>query len=175
MEQFGWTRVGLVSDNSMEHLHPGLVKTLGGDLAFCPFRGAPSLLRTLQGYGERIVTLSVGIEHAAEVLCLAYKQSLHRPQLNHTWIVYEHQVEDFFHVTSTCDNDMMRGALETVFLIQYQLSINDSNKVIVSGQTYQEYYEDYLQSLSYFAAQHNTSLNQNLYSYMILCGPLHLH
>ena len=69
----------------------------------------------------------------------------------------------------------MRGALETVFLIQYQLSINDSNKVIVSGQTYQEYYEDYLQSLSYFAAQHNTSLNQNLYSYMILCGPLHLH
>ena len=95
MEQIGWTRVGLVSDNSMEHLHPGLVKTLGGDLTFCPFRGAPSLLRTLQGYGERLVTLSVGIEHAAEVLCLAYKQSLHRPQLNHTWIVYEHQVEDF--------------------------------------------------------------------------------
>ena len=68
MEQFGWTRVGLVSDNSMEHLRPGLVNTLGGNLAFYPFRGAPSLLRMLQGYGERIVTLSVGIEHAAEVL-----------------------------------------------------------------------------------------------------------
>ena len=97
--------------------------------------------------------LSVGLEEAAEILCLAYKQSLIWPQLKHTWIVYEHQVEDFFHATNTCDNDTMRSALEGVFLIQYKLSINDSNKVIVSGQTYREYYDDYLQRLSYFAAQ----------------------
>ena len=164
IDQFGWTRVGVVSDNSMEHSYPALVNILGGNLAFYPFRGAPSLLRTLQGRGERIVILSLGIERAAEVLCLAFKQSLRWPQLKHTWIVYEHLVEDFFHATSTCDNGTMRSALEGVFLIQYQLSINDSNKVIVSGQTYREYYEDYLQSLSHFAAQHNTSLSPNPYS-----------
>ena len=164
MEQFGWTRVGVVSDHSMEHSYPALANLLGGNLAFYPFRGAPSLLKTLQGRGERIVILSVGLEQAAEVLCLAYKQSLRWPQLKHTWIVYEHLVEDFFHATSTCDNDTMRSALEGVFLVQYQLSINDSNKVIVSGQTYREYYDDYLERLSHFAAQHNTSLNSNLYS-----------
>ena len=164
MKQFNWTRVGVVSDNSMEHSYPALVTMLGGNLAFYPFRGAPSLLRTLQGRGERIVILSVGLEQAAEVLCLAYKQSLRWPQLKHTWIVYEHQVEDFFHATSTCDNDTMRSALEGVFLIQYQLSINDSNKVIVSGQTYTEYYDDYLQSLVWFSSQYNTSLKPNPYS-----------
>ena len=164
IEQFGWTRVGVVSDNSMEHSYPALVNMLGGNLAFYPFRGTPSLLRTLHRCGERIVILSIGLEEAAEVLCLAYKQSVHWPQLKHTWIVYEHQVEDFFRAISTCDNDSMRSALEGVFLIQYQLNINDSNKVIVSGQTYSEYYDDYLQFLSHFAAQYNTSLNPNPYS-----------
>ena len=164
IEQLGWTRVGVVSDNSMEHSYPALVNMLGGNVAFYPFRGPPSLLRTLQGCGERIVILSVGIEQAAEVLCLAYKQSLRWPQLKHTWMVYEHQVEDFFHATSTCDNGTMRSALEGVFLIQNQLSINDSNKVIVSGQTYSEYYDDYLERLSHFAAQYNTSLHPNSYS-----------
>ena len=130
IEQFGWSRVGVVSDNSMEHSYPTLANMLGGSVAFYPFRGAPSLLRTLQGYGERIMILSVGIEQAAEVLCMAYRQSL---------IVYEHKVEGFFHATSTCDNGTMRSALEGVFLKQYQLSINDSNKVIASGQTYSEY------------------------------------
>ena len=108
--------------------------------------------------------VSVGLEQAAEVLCLAYKQSLRWPQLKHTWIVYEHQVEDFFYVPSTCDNDTMRSALEGVFLIQYQLSINDSNKVIVSGQTYREYYGDYLECLSHFAMEHSISLGPNPYS-----------
>ena len=164
MEQFGWTRVGLVSDNRMEHSYPALVNMLGGNLAFYPFRGAPSLLRTLQGRGERIVILSVGIEQAAEVLYLAYKQSLCWPQLKHTWIIYEHQVEDFFHSTSICDNDTMRSALDGVFLIQYQLSTNNSNKVIVSGQTYTEYYEDYFERLSHFSAKHNISLDPNPYS-----------
>ena len=65
---------------------------------------------------------------------------------------------------SACDNDTMRSALEGVFLIQYQLSINDSNKVIVSGQIYSEYYDDYIERLSHFAAQYNTSLNPNRYS-----------
>ena len=162
MEQFGWTRVGVVSDNSMEHSYPALVSMLGGNVALYPFRGAPSLLRTLQRCGERIVILSV--EEAAEVLCLAYKQSLIWPQLKHTWIVYEHQIEDFFHATNTCDNDTMRSALEGVFLMQYQLSTNDSNKVIVSGQTYREYYDDYHQRLSQVAAQYNISLNPNPYA-----------
>ena len=162
IDEFGWTRVGVV--NSMEHSYPALVNMLGGNLAFYPFRGAPSLLRTLQGCGERIVILSVGLEQASEVLCLAHKQSLCWPQLKHTWIVYEHQVENFFHATSTCDNDTMRSALEGVFLIQYQLSINDSNKVMVSGQTYREYYDDYLEHLSQVASQYNTSLNPNPYS-----------
>ena len=58
----------------------------------------------------------------------------------------------------------MRSALESVFLIQYQLSINDSNKVTVSGQTYRKYYGDYLDELSHFAAQHNTCLKPNQYS-----------
>ena len=163
MEQFGWTRVGVVSDNSMEHSYSALVNMLGGNVAFYPFQGPPSLLRTLQRCGERVVILSVGLEEAAEVLCLAYKQSLVWPQLKHTWIVYEHQVEDFFHATYTCDNDTMRSALEGVFLIQYQFSTNGSNKVIVSGQTYREYYDDYLQRLSQVAAQYNI-LNPNPYA-----------
>ena len=38
IEQFGWTRVGVVSDNSMEHSYPALVNMLGGNVAFYPFR-----------------------------------------------------------------------------------------------------------------------------------------
>ena len=148
----------------MEHSYPALVNMLGGNIALYPFQDAPSLLRTLQRCGERIVILSVDLEEAAEVLYLAYKQSLIWPQLKHTWIIYEHQVEDFFHATSACDNDTMRSALEGVFLIQYQLSTNDSNKVIVSGQTYKEYYDDYHQRLSQVAAQYNISLNPNPYA-----------
>ena len=33
IEQFSWTRVGVVSDNSMEHSYPALVNMLGGNLA----------------------------------------------------------------------------------------------------------------------------------------------
>ena len=40
VEQFGWTRVGVVSDNSMEHSYSALVNMLGGNVAFYPFRGA---------------------------------------------------------------------------------------------------------------------------------------
>ena len=125
--QFGWTKVGVVSDNSMEDSYPALVSMLGANLAFYPFRGALSLLRTLQVCGERIVILSVGLEQAAEILCLAYNQSLRWPQLKHTWIVYEHQVEDFFQAASSCDNDTMRSALEGVFLVQYQHNIKQSD------------------------------------------------
>ena len=60
----------------MEHSYPVLVNMLGGNVAFYPFRDAPSLLRTLQRCGERIFILSVDLEEAAEVLYLAYKQSL---------------------------------------------------------------------------------------------------
>ena len=162
--QFDWPRVGVVSDNSMEHSHYAMRNMLRGKVAFYPFRGAQSLLRTLQGRWERIVVLSVGIEQAAEVLCLSYKEALHWPQLHYTWIVYEHEVEDFFHATSTCDNDTMKNALEGVFLIRYQLSVSNSDRVIVSGQTYREYYDDYLKRLSHFAVQRNTSLNPNPYS-----------
>ena len=68
MEQFGWTRVGVVSDNSMETSYSALANMLGGSVAFYPFRGATLLLRTLHECGEKIVIL--GIEKAAEVLCL---------------------------------------------------------------------------------------------------------
>ena len=36
--------------------------------------------------------------------------------------------------------------------------------MIVSGQTYREYYDDYLQRLSHFTAQYNISLNPNPYA-----------
>ena len=108
MEQFDWTRVGVVSDNSIEHSYSALVNVLGGNVVFYPFQ-------------EAAADTVFGI------------QSFIWPQLKHTWIVYEHQVEDFFYAMNTCDNDTMRSALEGVFLIQYQLSTNDCFKANIQG------------------------------------------
>ena len=83
-----------------------------------------SSIRDLQQSGKRIVFASVEAKVAAQMICLAYQEGVVWP--NYTWIFPDHHIEDLlFHANDMCDSDVLRLALESVYLLHFHYNSSD--------------------------------------------------
>ena len=103
---------------------------------------------------------SVDAQQAATLICHAHKEGLTSPLF--AWVFYEHSLEDLLaFANKTCDVQTMTSALNGSLFLQFPLAQSDRNVTIVSGQTYQEYYREYLDRLN---SASTTQLQANLYA-----------
>ena len=120
----------------------------------------PMTLRDLRRSGFRIVFASVDAQQAATLICQAHKEGLTSPLF--AWVFYEHSLDDLLaFANQTCGVQTMTSALNGSFFLQFPLAQSDPQVAIVSGQTYQEYYSEYLDRLN---SASTTQLQPNLYA-----------
>ena len=83
-----------------------------------------SALRDLRQSRKRIVFASVEAKVAAQMICLAYQEGLVWP--DYAWILPDHHIDDLlFHADDMCDVDVLRIALERVYLIHFHFDSSD--------------------------------------------------
>ena len=85
--------------------------------------------------------VSAPAEEACELLCAAYKQGHIWP--TYVWIFRSLRVEDFR--TFVCNNDStaIMKAVDNAFFINYKFETSLQDEPLVSGDTYQEYRQEY--------------------------------
>jgi len=174
MEQFERTRIGVVAsinefDSYYFHTAEEFLQSAKHNpslsVSFRSYLFASSLMKGLQKDGKRIMFASVGVQKAADIICSAYQKGLTWP--NYVWIFYEIDLEDLLlYASEHCNVDAMKiqEAIEGVFLLRYQLQPNNPGIESVIGQSYSEYYNEYLQYLNRSSAEMNISLSPNIYA-----------
>ena len=113
--------------------------------------------------GSRIGFYSVTELESTRIICEVYKQNLLWP--NYVYVFHERTVTEFLSsATVSCSHEEMLQALEGVFVVQYRLTAADDDSLIVSGQTYKFYHDEYLNKLKEFANETNMELEDNEYA-----------
>ena len=152
MQEFDWRRVFIIAGtpgthyfHTAESFHQVLATEDNFTATFS--YNNPNTLRDLRRSGFRIVFASVDAQQAATLICHAHKEGLTSPLF--AWVFYEHSLEDLLaFANKTCDVQTMTSALNGSLFLQFPLAQSDRNVTIVSGQTYQEYYREYLDRLN---------------------------
>ena len=152
MQEFNWRRVFIIAGtpgthyfHTAESFHQAL-ETEDNFTATFSYNN-PNTLRDLRRSGFRIVFASVDAQQAATLICQAHKEGLTSPLF--AWVFYEHSLEDLLaFANKTCGVQTMTSALNGSLFLQFPLAQSDRNVTIVSGQTYQEYYREYLDRLN---------------------------
>ena len=164
MNELQWTRISIISDSTLiDHTrtaHDFITKViqdphleLVSQEIVTPRSVFPAFTRTISN-AAKIVYVSMTAEEACQLLCAAYEQGHIWP--TYVWIFRNLGVEDF----RMCNNDStaISEALENVFLINYKLETNSPNAPLVSGDTYEEYRQEYERLLI------NDSTARNVYA-----------
>ena len=165
MEAFDWSRVYIIAGTPGTHYFhtaESFYNVIASENSFTArfSYNNPMTIRDLRRSGFRIVFASVDAQQAATLICQAHKEGLTTPLF--AWIFYEHSLEDLLaFANQTCGVQIMTSALNGSFFLQFPLAQSDPQVTIVSGQTYQEYYSEYLDRLNSASA---TQLQPNLFA-----------
>ena len=165
MEAFDWSRVYIIAGTPGTyyfHTAESFYRAIASEDNFTArfSYNNPMTLRDLRRSGFRIVFASVDAQQAATLICQAHKEGLTSPLF--AWVFYEHSLEDLLaFANQTCGVQTMTSALNGSFFLQFPLAQSDPQVTIVSGQTYQEYYSEYLDRLN---SASTTQLQPNLYA-----------
>ena len=149
MNEFQWKRISIISDSTLiDHTgtaHDFITKViqdprleLVSQEIVTPRSVFPAFTRTISN-AAKIIYVSMTAEEACQLLYAAYEQGRIWP--TYVWIFRNLRVEDF----RMCNNDStaILEALENVFLINYKLETSSPNAPLVSGDTYEEYRQEY--------------------------------
>ena len=152
MDAFQWRRISIISDSTLID-HTG---TAGDFIAkvnrnpelelisqetVTPRSVVPAFSSTISS-AAKIIYVSITVDEACGLLCEAYKQGTIWP--TYVWIFQNLRLDDFLSGTNRCENVTMLDLLENSILLQYR---TDLNSTLVSGQTYNEYRDQYQQRL----------------------------
>ena len=110
---------------------------------------------------SRISFWSVSTEDSGMIMCEAYKRKLLWPW--YAYIFADRSLEDVLAYNGSCSPDEMKRAAEGVIFLQKRMSVS-SKTVLVSGQTFQEYKEEYRSALRRAADDAGISLEENEYA-----------
>ena len=165
MEAFDWSRVYIIAGtpgthyfHTAESFYQAIASEDNFTVRFS--YNNPTTLRDLRRSDFRIVFTSVDAQQAATLICQAHKEGLTSPLF--AWVFYEHSLEDLLaFANQTCGVQTMTSALNGSFFLQFPPAQSDPQVTIVSGQTYQEYYSEYLDRLN---SASTTQLQPNLYA-----------
>jgi len=155
MEAFQWRRISILSDSTLiDHTgsaddfiakvnqNPDL--ELVSQEAVTPRSLLPALSTTISS-AAKVIYASMTVDEAHKLLCAAFKQGHIWP--TYVWIFQELTLEDFLLGANECENATGLDLLENSILLQYRTEPNDLNSTLVSGQTYNEYQDQYQQHL----------------------------
>ena len=138
---------------------------LGGNVAFYPFQGAPSLLMTLQRCGERIVILSVGPRRSSRNTVFGIQAKSHLATTEtHMDSLWTPGRGISFMPRTLVTMIQWEVHLKVCFLYSISSAQMIRTKWLFQGKHTKKYYDDYHQRLSQVAAQYNISLNPNPYA-----------
>ena len=155
MNQFVWSRVGLVYDEGgvyfrttarafADKVHNDTMKVLVSDLAIDNSdEFLDTVISHVQGQTIRIIYVAVTIPEASRLMCKAARANLIWP--GYQWIFIERTADEIIS-NSECTEEEMIKATENILLMHFQLQ-NDLDSRLVSGQTYEEYYSAYQKKL----------------------------
>ena len=155
MEAFQWRKISILSDSTLID-HTGTADDfitkvnrnpeleLISQEAVPPRSVVPAFYNTILS-AAKIIYVSMTADEARELLCEAYKQGTIWP--TYVWIFQNLRLDDFLIGTNWCENVTMLDLLENSILLQYRTEPNYLNSTLVSGQTYNEYRDQYQQRL----------------------------
>ena len=174
MNSFGWKNINTIYDSlGVYHITTvqDFVKRINEKeynvLTQTPIGPSTSSINTaldnIQIAGGKIVYSSVTTHQAAGITCEAQKRGLVWPA--YAFIFFFWSPSDLFKEAEDdpdfpCSLEEMQEAVEGVIFLHFRLE-RDSDTVLESGQTYQEYQELYLQRLSSFSADRGMDLSDN--------------
>ena len=146
MDAFEWRNIAVIGAPGGLYYHTAkefTLKVSGNDSRLVTLLisdgQVSSALRDLRQSRKRIVFASVEAKVAAQMICLAYQEGVVWP--NYTWIFPDHHIEDLlFHADDMCYSDVLRRALERVYLLHFHFNSSDLH------------------------TQYNTTLTPNLYA-----------
>ena len=121
----------------------------------------PELFTILRDAGARIIFTSLTVPEGAALMCEAYTRGFLWP--GYVYVFYERTVQELLDSETACDRNEILEAIEGIFLLQYRLQANPDQR-LVSGWTYKQYHEAYLQQLAQFADTMDTHLQDNIYA-----------
>ena len=158
MAKFQWHKIGLIynsvgvyffstADNFVSRVKANFSLDLFTSFSSQP-QFVPELFSKVKNVGVRIIFTSLTVSEGATFMCEAYRRRLLWP--SYVYIFYEQTVQEQLNSETSCDKSEMLEALEGVFLLQYKMQANPTQR-LVSGLTYEEYHKAYLQHLYKFA------------------------
>ena len=172
VREFGWTAVSVVFE-----LRNIFQKSTADDLtrhaqefnvtaALVPVVGNLKGVYVLSEVQSRIVFISTPDTDAANVMCKAYKRNAVYP--GYVYFLIERSLPELLSraAFTDCTFQQLMRALEGVFFLSYKLSnvkkdVNESEAELVSGMTYQDYKNQYLQYLEEMELVINTTLRKD--------------
>lgn len=111
--------------------------------------------------GGRIGYFTVTNSETAEILCEAYQRDFLWPK--YALVFHERSLSDVFSTHVECTMQEMTKALENVFMFQYKLTSPERTR-LVSGITYEQYHEEYIEELAKFAMEKEMELEESVYA-----------
>ena len=158
MGKFQWRKIGLIYNSVGVYFFStadNFVSRLEANISLDLFTSFPSqaqfipeLFSKVKNVGVRIIFTSLTVPEGATLMCEAFRRRLIWP--GYVYIFYERTVQELLDAETSCDKSEMLEALEGIFLLQYKLQANPT-QTLVSGLTYEEYHNAYLQHLYKFA------------------------
>ena len=128
-----------------------------------------SALRDLRHSGKRIVFALVEAKVAAQMICQAYQEGLVWP--DYAWILPDHHIDDLlFHADNVCDIDVLRRALERVYLLQFHFDTHTQYNTTHTQNPYINVMHDSIQAFALSlnkTVSHLQAMNLSLEDYRL--------
>lgn len=173
MDEFQWKRIHIVHDSLgfyfvstiidfVKQIRSNVDKTITSRIPIQPLQSFISDVFTIfNNEGARIGYFSITEDESAVIFCEAYRRKFLWP--GYVYILPERSLIQILSIPVSCSKEEMLLAVEGTFLLQYRL-FDPLRTKLVSGLTYQQYHDEYLQELRNFARQTNMDLEDNIYA-----------
>ena len=181
MDEFGWTNIAVIGGAGSLYFHTAIAfsqyRSQGGntsqsvDVSLLILDGqVSSVLKSLQQSRKRIVFASVEATVAVEIICQAYQEDMTWP--NYVWIFPDHYIEDLlFYANDVCDAEILRSALERVYLLYFHLSSSDlDTNATLTSNPYANVMHDSIQAFALalnMTMGHLQAMNLTLENYQL--------
>ena len=170
MWEMNWKRIGLVTDSTDAYFFGAAemllqVAKINDSIIVSPYIElfhVTSDIHEIAKLKTRVIFVSLNAEKAIQLLCAVHEKRLLWPE--YAWIFHSFQIEDLLDQQSVCD---IKKAANGIFLIDSQPWSDPSQTKLLSGNTFTNYYKQYLSSLSEAACENNITLRPNGYAKLL--------
>jgi gamma-aminobutyric acid type B receptor len=173
MDVFRWKRVHIVHDslgfyfvstilNFVELIRSSEDKVITSRIPIEPQKAFISdAFDIINKDGARIGYFSTTEGESSTLFCEAYNRNFLWP--GYVYILQERSLAQILSTPVSCSREQILKAVEGTFLLQYRLFASSGSN-LVSGITYEQYHDEYLQQLLTFGHKKRMNLEDNVYA-----------